>query len=82
MAVGDAGGFARWKAAFDAWRSELLGLGAPSFTVEESDALQPVQFTISHIDLGWNDEHHRIRNEVLAMCAAADRLLEHLRGTS
>jgi len=82
MAVGDAESPARWKDAIDAWRSELLGPGAPGFTVEEAKVLQPATFTVTHIDLGWNSEHTRIRNEVLAMCTAADRLLEHLRGAS
>jgi len=82
VAVGDTDGLARWKAAIDAWRSELLGLGAPAFTVEETNVLQPAKFAIAHLDLGWDHEHTRITNEVLAMCTAADQLLEHLRGAS
>ena len=82
VAVGDADSFARWKDAIDAWRNALLGPGAPGFTVEEANVLQPAKFTVAHIDLGWSYEHTRISNEVLAMCAAADRLLEHLRDAS
>jgi hypothetical protein len=82
MAVGDAESLARWKDAIDAWRNELHGPGAPGFTVEEANVLQPAKFTITQIDLGWKRVHTSISNEVLGMCAAADRLLEHLRAAS